>query len=260
MSGLARLGSLAVSRPRQAEVITTLTGLRLAFHYPTQLMPLLVVFQELMDPELAILGGLLGPGRVAIDVGASIGTWTLCAAKTGAVVHAFEPDAENFTVLNENVRDNGLAANVTTHNVAFGAGEGWSRIAHGNRRYLTTVRSTLNAAESTGTRIQTLDQFIRKAGITRVDALKINTAGCEADVLAGAMDLFRQERVGTAILLDGLALRGVLDELTGRSYQLGFYDSRKRRFIAVGDSSELDDARPGPMNRHVLVKHASITV
>jgi hypothetical protein len=101
LTGLARLGALAVRRPARAEVVTVHSGLRIGFHYPTQLMPLLVVFQELMDPELAMLSRVLRPGRVAVDVGASIGTWTLSAAKTGAVVHACEPDAENFSVLQE---------------------------------------------------------------------------------------------------------------------------------------------------------------
>src|SRR5262245_2421543 len=85
IAGLGRLASLVVWRLPRAEVRTATSGFRIAFNYPTQLMPLLVVFQELLDPELALLPRLLGRGRVAVDVGASIGTWTLRAAKTGAV-------------------------------------------------------------------------------------------------------------------------------------------------------------------------------
>lgn len=260
IAGLARLASLAVWRPATAEVMTTLSGFRIAFNYPTQLMPLLVVFQELLDPELAMLSRLLGPGRVAVDVGASIGTWTLCAAKTGAVVHACEPDLENFSLLKENVLSNGFAPNVIAHDVALGAGEGWSSVSHHGRRYLTNVRLATDANEATGKRIYSLAQFVRSEGITRVDVLKINTAGCEAEVLEGGTELFRQEKVGVAILLDGLAVRPLLDGLKQFSYELGFYDGRRREFVLVHASSDLDAARPGPMNRYVVIKHSSVTI
>jgi FkbM family methyltransferase len=259
-TGLVRLATLAVRRPARAEVVTAVSGLRIAFHYPTQLMPLLVVFQELMDPELAMLSRLLGPGRVAVDVGASIGTWTLSAARTGALVHACEPDAENFSVLRENVSANGMAGNVVLHDFALGAGGGWSLVSQGSRRYMTRVLSTTDPVGSTGQRINSCDQFVHDAGIARVDVLKINTAGCEAEVLAGARELFRQQKVGVAVLLDGLAVRPLLDELKQFSYELGFYDARARKFAPVDASSRLDELRPGPMNRHVLLKHSRVTI
>jgi FkbM family methyltransferase len=261
LAGSARLVSLTVRKPARAEVVTAVSGFRIAFKYPAQVMPLLIVFQELLDPELAMLCRLLGPGRVAVDVGASIGTWTLPAAKTGAVVHACEPDAENLVLLRENVLSNGFASSVTTHDCALGAEEGWSSVSRGERRYLTTVRLATEATgATTGKRIYSLAQFARGVGITRIDVLKINTAGCEADVLAGGLELFQQQSVGVAILLDGLAVRPLLDSLKQFSYELGFYDGRKQKFIPVDASSRLDDARPGPMNRYVVVKHSSVTI
>lgn len=254
LNGLSRLVSLAVRRPPRTEV-TTDSGFRIAFNYPTQLMPLLVVFQELPYPELALLHRLLGPGRVAVDVGASIGTWTLYAARTGSLVHACEPNLEHFSVLNENVRLNGLEPNVITHDCALGAVEGWGTVSENAQGYCINYKLAADAMQSTGRPIRTLDHFARVVGITRIDVLKINTAGCEADVLIGGKELFRKEKVGIAMLLDGLAVRPLLDELKQFSYQLGFYDARKHTFVPVDVSAKLDRLRPGPMNRYVLLKH-----
>ena len=255
MAGLGRLIAIVVRKESRTEVKTASSGFRIAFNYPRQLMPLLVVFQELLDPELAVLPRLLGPGRVAVDVGASIGTWTLFAAKTGAVVHACEPDFEHFSQLEENVLSNGFKSNVITHDCALGANEGWSAAAGHHFGFSRNFRLT---ADATQTRICALDHFVRRVGITRIDVLKINTAGCEADVLVGGKDLFRQEKVGVAMFLDGLAVRPLLDELKQFSYELGFYDGRKREFVRVDVSSNLDGLRPGPMNRHVLLKHSAV--
>ena len=260
IAGLATLVSLAVWRPSRTEVRTTTTRLRIAFNYPTQLMPLLVVFQEMLDPELTMLHTLLGPGRIALDVGASIGTWALCAAKTGAVVYACEPDSENFSMLKENIVLNGFESSVLIYDFALGAGEGWSSTSQRGRRYLTNVRLATDPTETNGKRIFSLDQFVRSAGIEHVDVLKINTAGCEADVLAGCAELFSKERVGVAMFLDGLTIRPLLDGLKQFSYELGFYDQRRRAFISVETSSQLDGARPGPMNRYVLAKHSSVII
>ena len=257
-AGVARLVSLAVRRVPRAEVRTTTSGFQIAFNYPSQLMPLLVVFQELLDPELALLPQLLGPGRVAVDIGASIGTWTLAAAKTGAVVHACEPDFENYSALQENVVSNGFSCNVITHDCAFGAYEGWTAASGEASGYSINFKLVANAGGPNAKRICLLDRFAHRVGLTRIDVLKVNTAGCEAEVLIGGRELFRQGKVGVAMFLDGLAVRPLLDELTQFSYELGFYDARKREFIPVDISAKLDNLRPGPINRYVLLKHSGI--
>jgi hypothetical protein len=107
-------------------------------------------------------------------------------------------------------------------------------------------------------RVWPLDVFLGKVGLRSIDVLKINTAGCEADVLAGAIELFRNQNVRVAVFLDGLKVRPLLDEMKQFSYELGFYDGRGKRFVPVSDSSFLDLKRPGPMNRYVVLKHSTV--
>lgn len=62
----------------------------------------------------------MGPGDIAIDAGAHFGSVTEKMARTGAEVHAFEPDSENFSVLSERVShlmSQGLM-NIVLHNAA----------------------------------------------------------------------------------------------------------------------------------------------
>jgi len=65
--------------------------------------------------------GRLGPGDVCLDLGANVGKVTQVLAKTGARVHAVEPDPDNFAALTAAV---GLLPNVTLHHAAVGARSG----------------------------------------------------------------------------------------------------------------------------------------
>ncbi len=257
IAGLVRYGLLSLRAPEYGEVVTNSAHLRISFRYPEQLMPLMVVFRDLLDPELGILPQLLGPGKVAMDVGASIGTWTLPAARTGARVFAFEPEPDNVSTLRENLRLNGLGANVVIQASALGSDDGWSSVSRADRRYLSNVRLATESEESSQTRVQSLDHVIDCLELPRVDILKINTAGCESDVISGARESFRDERIGLALVLDGLAVRPLLEEFRDYSYVLGFYDGRKRQWVTVRESREFDALRPGPLNRYIIVKHAS---
>lgn len=55
--------------------------------------------------------GELAAGEVLVDVGANVGMYTIWAAKTrGARVFAFEPEAQNYALLNRNIVLNNLGA------------------------------------------------------------------------------------------------------------------------------------------------------
>ncbi len=59
----------------------------------------------------------LQPGDVAIDCGANLGVYSIIMARTGATVHAFEPDPQTFERLRANVRE---YPNVICHQCAVG--------------------------------------------------------------------------------------------------------------------------------------------
>jgi FkbM family methyltransferase len=74
-----------------------------------------------------ILGicSMLKPGDIVLDCGANVGEVTLPLARTGAEVHAFEPDPFAFGRISKATR--GLS-NVTLHNAAVGVSAGTIRL------------------------------------------------------------------------------------------------------------------------------------
>jgi hypothetical protein len=58
-------------------------------------------------------------GEVLFDIGANIGLYSIYAAKTGIKVLAFEPESQNYALLNKNVFLNRCADNVMCLNVAL---------------------------------------------------------------------------------------------------------------------------------------------
>jgi FkbM family methyltransferase len=256
-AGITRLSALAVRRPAYAEVRTARDALSISFRYPSQLIPTLVVFRDLLEPELGLLARALGPGSVAVDVGASIGTWAMSAARTGATVHACEPDPLNLNMLAENLRANRLLSRVIVHAVALGERDGHGSLVSADRRYLNRVSEH---ADGSGGEcpVRSLEHFVDDLGLGQVDVLKINTAGGELPVMLGAIGLFRAQRVRLAMILDGLTVRPLLDELRTYSYDLGVYDGSRRSFVAVSGSADLDGARPSPMNRYAILHRADV--
>ena len=69
--------------------------------------PELEAFQQAVDA--------LGPGDVAIDCGANVGIYTVRMAKSGATVHAFEPNLAAYKALLENTKE---LSNVKTYHAA----------------------------------------------------------------------------------------------------------------------------------------------
>jgi FkbM family methyltransferase len=235
----------------------------ISFVYPSQLMPTLVLFGDLLEPELRMLPHVLGPGRTAVDVGGSIGTWTMSAARTGATVHVCEPDLVNLESLAANCQDNHLQDLVTVHRMGLSSTSGSGTVEANPRRYLNSVRVHEGAGVQPGPvdtagqdqfPVLTLDEFVAAQGLEHIDVLKINTAGGEADVVRGGTGLLRRGGVDLIMVLDGLRVRPLLDEIAEFGYDVGFWDGRQARFTPVSSAAGLDGVKRGPMNRYVLLR------
>lgn len=128
---------------------------------------------------------------IMIDIGANIASVTLffAAASPTLRIHAYEPNPAAFEMLERNVKDNHLAARVTTfpEAVARDAGELslWVDI---NSSLSTAYMET--SPEQGGRRINvpkvTLDEAWRRTGGAPIWLLKVDTEGAEGDILEGA--------------------------------------------------------------------------
>jgi len=136
-------------------------------------------------------------GATFIDVGAHIGYYSLKAAPvvgpSGRVL-AIEPNPDTVRKLRDNIQASG-ARSVTVEPVACADTEGTLELfAAPEANTGETSLSRANASQSGAAvnsyqvRARPLDDIIRDAGVSRVDAVKIDVEGAELLVLKGARE------------------------------------------------------------------------
>ena len=136
--------------------------------------------------------------KVVLDIGANIGITSILLANQypEAIIHCFEPEARNFSLLSRNVAS---YPNIRCHSVALSncdkQGElfysdnptnfgGFSLFEKGitkNRRATITIRNVRT--------------YLKELDITEVDLIKIDSEGAEFDILT-TMELDMLTRVG----------------------------------------------------------------
>lgn len=177
------------------------------------MLRLLPSFEE----EMALLPGLVPPGAVCVDVGASYGIYAVTLARLAGRaghVHAFEPRPRSRRVLRLLVR---LFApgNVTIHALALGNRTGRDAIVTPRRRWFLPVpgRSFLRGelerspegyydgwqqefggAQERPVLVCRLDDVARFVALERLDLVKVDVEGAELGVLDGAADVITAHR------------------------------------------------------------------
>jgi FkbM family methyltransferase len=136
------------------------------------------------------IAGVSGRPFVFVDIGANVGLFSLFVAATAhaARILAIEPEPGNFARLAFNIAANpGLP--ITPLALALGETEGTARILL-NARDRGGTRMAAAGAEAAGTlaggvevRCRSLVAVVRDAGLTGIDALKIDVEGAEDKVL-----------------------------------------------------------------------------
>lgn len=171
--------------------------------------------------------------RVALDIGAHVGFWSMWLAEAFREVWAFEPVMEHVACFRRNVVQN----NVTLRRVAIGADKGLVSIVtdpdNSGKAYVGNAPDNLIAMIP-----------IDYLGLQKVDLIKIDVEGMEPQVIAGAVSTIQtcrpvilveqkghHERFGNTenAALDALQAMGMtLLQRLGDDYLFGWKkDSRK---------------------------------
>jgi FkbM family methyltransferase len=151
-------------------------------------------------PSQRLVLAYIQPDTIVLDVGASLGLWTVPLAKAarevGARVWAFEPYPSNHPWLERNVALNGLEDTVTIHRCALGDAVGKARMGivetedfqqGGNAAINLDPESALGVMVP----VKRLDDFAIAAPVS---AVKIDVEGYEIRVLRGAKELIARDR------------------------------------------------------------------
>ena len=142
--------------------------------------------------ERALLKRWMAPGFTFVDVGANAGAysfWVLSLAGRSGRVVAVEPDPALARQLRYNVRANGAEKRMRVVEAAVAASGGDGTLikaAHnsGENRLATGPESPLTPGEGTvPVRVVTLARVVRDAALERIDCLKVDVEGGEADVI-----------------------------------------------------------------------------
>lgn len=132
---------------------------------------------------------------IALDIGASLGLWSLPLARVaranGGRLWCFEPNPDNLPWLAANIERNGLNAVVDLHPTALGSRRGTARLGlreHGGGNGALLAGQRTDAVEVP---VAAIDDF---AFPMRVGFIKMDVEGFELEVLRGAGGLLERDR------------------------------------------------------------------
>lgn len=161
-----------------------------------------------------------GARRTAVDGGAHIGTWSRHLADQFLNVIAFEPAADTYACLVENVKDRG---NVTPIHKALGEVIGRAKIVDDPSRPGNTGARHLAAGDSIA--VVPLDDY----GLQDLDFLKLDVEGFEREAINGAAETLK--RCKPVVVIEVKRLRADRDPMLAvqRLNSLGFVEVVKVR-------------------------------
>ncbi|HEY8739381.1 MAG TPA: FkbM family methyltransferase [Candidatus Dormibacteraeota bacterium] len=222
-SRLRRLRSIAYAGTMRLEVDLS---------HPKERTPYLCGLPEYASATTFL--GLLRPGMNVVDAGANVGEYTLLAAQgagpTGRVL-AVEPNPLAAERLRRNLNLNRLDT-VTVAACAVGRVAGAATLSYHPEDLRTgRILELVGGPEEAGMRQQEvpmrpLADLVSELGWDRIDAIKVDVEGAEADALQGAADLIEASRPAILFEVNGIRQGAdgwrspAIDWLRRRGYRL----------------------------------------
>jgi FkbM family methyltransferase len=162
----------------------------------------------LRDLEFDLCYLVKGPNPVVLDVGANAGQSIDLFRRTLAnpTIISFEADPALAADLKRKYADSGIVVEAT----ALGSSEGTSRFNVSDIHRLSSILEVHRTDEHPFSKISmnsvinvpvtTLDSYVNKYDLVRIDLLKIKTLGFDLEVLRGAAEMLRRQAVDTLLV------------------------------------------------------------
>lgn len=141
------------------------------------------------------------PIEVAFDVGANIGQTVSLLKKhfPKASIEAFEPIETTFDLLKKNCK---TYSKVNFHQMALGSTSEVKTIQLCDEPLINSILNEINPIEASdknikkqSVKIETVDNFCRAGNIVQIDFLKTDTEGFDLEVLKGAKNMLKEQRI-----------------------------------------------------------------
>jgi FkbM family methyltransferase len=153
---------------------------------------LLTLIEEVWIDERYLPGDFKPPCKTVVDVGANVGVFTIWAARRlGARrILAIEPAPDTARQLRENLRRNGVRAEVLQAAVGGASGERilYRRGAPGRDTLFSTDNYASRFEALAPVRVLTLDEVVSSLQVKSCDLLKLDCEGAEYEILEASSE------------------------------------------------------------------------
>jgi len=151
------------------------------------------------------------PDEVLVDIGANVGMYTIFSAMTRRVrVYAFEPESQNYGLLNRNIVANGLDERVKAYCLALSNYTGLGELhlsqfvaggsCHSLDEPVNHMHAPVKPAFSQGCFATSLDELVADNTVPVPDHIKIDVDGFEPAVVSGAEKTIRTGKVRSLLI------------------------------------------------------------
>ena len=170
---------------------------------------------------------------VYFDVGANIGLYSLYAGRKGVRVFSFEPESQNYALLNRNIYLNHLSKTVKALNIGLSDKEEIvdlyiSRFEQGSALHSVAESIDLNHNSFEADFEQhvfstSLDHLVHKFNLPLPNHLKIDVDGLESKIISGAASILKEPTLRSVLIELNLKLEGdrnILDILNQAGFEV----------------------------------------
>lgn len=149
--------------------------------------------------------------EVLVDVGANVGMYTVWAAATrGVRVFAFEPESQNFALLNRNIFLNNLGNRINAYCLAMSDVTGLNKLhlsqfmpggsCHSLGEKVDFKHEPAKPVYSQGCVSARLDDLVASGAVAEPDHIKIDVDGFEPKVIAGARRIISGSKLRSLLI------------------------------------------------------------
>ena len=150
-------------------------------------------------------------GEILLDCGANVGMYTVWAAVTrNARVFAFEPESQNYAILNRNIQINDISGLVTAYCMGLSDTTGLSTLHMSDLRAGGSCHAVGEALDfrlqpvrplfRQGCFASRLDDLVRAGSVPVPNHMKIDVDGLEPRVIAGARETLADPKLKSLLI------------------------------------------------------------
>ena len=149
-------------------------------------------------PAPDIVSELVQPGWTVIEMGACLGFYAMIEANEGAIVYVIEPDPHNIEIIQANIKLNEFYSAIA-FKLAISDKDGYASFRPSPTR---SDRGKLSEDGKMDVETVTLDSFVARQGIEKVDMLRFDIEGAEVELVKGGQDTLGRMKKGSWIFAD----------------------------------------------------------